>query len=297
MTLTASSGFIVWARALRVHHWSKNLLVLAPAILAHRATLWADLAVSAVALAAFCIMASGTYLINDVIDLDHDRAHPRKRDRPIAAGVIRVAHARYAALLLVGAALALGASLSLGVASALLAYGVLTFAYSAVLKRRVGADVIMLAVLYVLRIVTGSVAAGIALSAYFLAFSLFFFTSLGFAKRTTEIAALGFDESDPAGRGYRRSDLGVLVALGSAAAYTAIVIFALYINSPEVRELYARPDFLWLSALALMAWASRIWLLAHRGELGDDPVDFAIRDRVSLALGVVCAVAMAAAGP
>ena len=284
-----------WARQLRVHHWTKNLLVLAPAVLAHRPQFWTDLALSGVALVAFCIMASGMYALNDILDLEHDRAHARKRARPLAAGAISIATARVVALVLIGMALTIALWLSFGAATAILAYGVLTLAYSMVLKRRVGADVITLALLYVLRIVTGSAAAGMPISTYLLAFSVFFFTSLGFAKRATEIASLGEEESDPAGRGYRRFDLGVLVSLGSAAAYTAIVVFALYINSPEVRQLYSRPDLLWFAALALMAWVSRIWLLAHRGLLGDDPVDFAIRDKVSLLLAAFCVLSMVGA--
>lgn len=292
----ARTGLVrLWARQLRVHHWSKNLLVLAPAVLAHRESVLMDLVLSGVALIAFCVMASGMYLVNDVLDLDHDRAHPRKRERPLAAGAVSVAAARLLAIVLVGAALTLALLLSFGAAAALLAYGILTLAYSMELKRRVGADVITLALLYVLRIVTGSASAGMPISTYLLAFSVFFFTSLGFAKRATEIASLGTDESDPAGRGYRRFDLGVLVSLGSAAAYTAIVVFALYINSPEVRQLYPHPDILWFAALALMAWVSRIWLLAHRGMLGDDPVDFAIRDRVSLLLAAFCILSMVGA--
>lgn len=285
----------VWARQLRVHHWSKNLLVLAPAVLAHRDTLWTDIGLSAVALVAFCIMASGMYSVNDILDLGHDRAHPRKRGRPIPSGAISVGTARRVALMLIGVALTIGLWLPWGVPATLLAYGVLTLGYSMLLKRRVGADVITLALLYVLRIVMGSAAAGMPISTYLLAFSVFFFTSLGFAKRATEIASLGSDDADPAGRGYRKSDLGVLVSLGSAAAYTAIVVFALYINSSEVRQLYDHPDVLWFAALALMAWVSRIWLLAHRGVLGDDPVDFAIRDRVSLFLAAFCFLSMVGA--
>ena len=294
-TSAGPSMLRVWARELRLHHWSKNLLVLVPALLAYRSSLWSDLARSAVGVAAFCVTASAMYLINDVFDRPYDREHPRKRTRPVAAGLISSGAALRVAVVLIAAGLGLSWWLGQGFLVTIVAYSVITLAYSGFLKRRPGADVITLAILYVLRIVGGGAAAHRELSTWFIAFSVFLFTSLGFAKRTSEIASLASDDSDPAGRGYRRSDLGVLVALGAAAAYTAIVVFALYIHSTEVRQLYVRPDLLWAAALALMGWVSRIWLIAHRGELGDDPVDFAIRDRVSIGLAAVCVLAAVAA--
>lgn len=285
-------GIRVWMRAIRVHQWSKNLLIFAPAILAHRTGILNSLALSAVGFVSFSAIASATYLINNALDLRNDRAHPRKRNRPLASGAISLEQVAAACCILVVISLGLGAWLGSGFLLALIAYTCLTLTYSFFLKQRAAADVMALAALYVLRIVAGSNASGVPLSAWFLAFAVFLFTSLGFAKRATEIAALGANEGPPSGRGYYRSDLGVLVALGGAAAYTAVLVFALYINSPEVRQLYRTPDFLWLAAFAMMGWISRIWLKAHRGELGDDPVAFAIGDRPSLVLGAMCALAV-----
>jgi 4-hydroxybenzoate polyprenyltransferase len=278
-----------------MHHWSKNLLVFAPAILAHRDSLFHDLARSAVAFAAFCLIASATYLVNDAFDLAHDRAHPRKRERPLAAGAISTATAMRVAVVFAVAGFSVASLVGPYVVATMLGYLAITITYTVVLKRFAVADVMALAALYVLRFVAGATAAPVPMSAWFLAFSVFLFTSLGFAKRATEITSLQIDEAEPAGRGYRRSDTGVLVALGCAAGYTAVLVFALYINSPDIHLLYRRPDILWLAAFALMGWLSRVWLLAQRGALGDDPIDFAMRDPVSIALGVVCAIAMAAA--
>lgn len=283
-----------WKHALRVHQWSKNLLIFAPAVLTREAGLLDHLTLSAVGFISFCAMASGTYLVNDALDLPHDRAHPRKRARPLASGEISLQQVAIVAPMLIAASFASGMWLGMTFVQVLIAYAVLTLAYSFSLKRR-SLDVMTLAVLYVLRIVAGSAATFVPLSPWFLAFAVFLFTSFGFAKRANEIAALRPEESDPAGRGYRRSDLGVLVALGSAAAYTAVLVFALYLTSPEVRQLYAQPDVLWLAAFALMGWISRLWLKAHRGGLGDDPVSFAIRDPISLALGAVIALSLAVA--
>lgn len=285
----------IWARALRVHQWSKNVLVLLPALLAHRDTIVGDLARSVVALVAFSLVASTIYLFNDLADLAHDRQHATKRHRPLAAGRLPLAHAVAAMPVLIFLAALLAAQLPLAFGLVLTGYLVLTLLYSTTLKRRPIVDVIVLAALYLTRLLAGSAATGIPLSAWLAAFALFVFLSLALAKRAGELSLMPLERDVPAGRGYVRSDLEPLTALGAAAAYTAVLVFALYLEVPETRAMYERPILLWGMVPLLVYWLSRLWLLVRRGFVHEDPVIFALKDRVSRLVAVLLvALALAA---
>jgi len=268
-------------RAMRPHQWAKNLLVFFPLVASHQFT-GLGLAQGLAAFVAFSLVASSVYLLNDLLDLASDRAHPRKRNRPLASGALSLKNgmALIPLLLLAGLAIALALTpLFLGV---LALYYLVTIAYSLWLKRRAIIDICTLASLYTLRIVAGAAAMGISLSVWLLALSAFLFFALAAVKRQAELVDLanrGVDEV--AGRGYRRGDLPVVTQLATSSGFAAVLVLMLYINDPETAALYPRPMLLWGACLVLLYWVSRMVLVAQRGKMDDDPVVFAARDRVS----------------
>ena len=281
-----------YARAIRVHQWLKNLLIFVPLLASHQIV--AGPAIAAVlAFVAFSLCASGVYVINDLLDLASDRQHARKRDRPFAAGTLSIAHgAGLAPALLFGAAL-IAAQLPMEFGASLFAYFVATCLYSFWLKNQVIVDVLLLASLYTSRIIAGAAATAIVPSFWLLAFSMFMFLSLAIVKRYSELLViLQQNKLGAAGRGYVVSDLPVLVSLGTAAGYMAVMILALYVNSPDLTGLYPRRWALWLVLPPLLYWISRVWMKAHRGEVHDDPVIFAATDRQSWALAILMAMAL-----
>lgn len=284
-----------YARALRPHQWAKNLLVFLPMIAAHRFD-GATLLWSLLAFVAFSLVASSVYILNDLLDLAADRAHPRKRNRPMASGAVPLDHAAImGAVCLAGGfvvAIAAGPMFVL----VLTAYTLLTTAYSLRLKREPVLDICVLAALYTLRIAAGSAATGIYLSVWLLAFAIFIFLSLAAIKRQTELVDnLAAGKEKPAGRGYRVGDLPIVEIMAVASGYVSVLVLALYVNTPKVVSLYGRPEFLWVVCAVLVYWISRAAMIAHRGEMDDDPVVFALRDRVSQICGLVALVALAAA--
>lgn len=281
-------------RALRPHQWTKNLLVFVPMILAHRfdeALAWI---LTALAFLAFSLCASAIYLLNDLLDAPADSRHPTKRFRPIAAGKVdrRLALAAVPALLVAGISLA--ALVSWQLAGILVAYLAATVLYSLILKRKMLWDVFTLAALYTLRIIAGAVAIDKDLSFWLLAFSVFVFLSLALVKRFVELSAFSnkaaMSEAAPSGRGYRLCDIETLHQVGIASCFSAVLVFALYINSEQVKRLYATSEILWLICPALLYLQLRVWLLARRDEMHEDPVVFALRDLrsqlVLLAIGL-----------
>jgi 4-hydroxybenzoate polyprenyltransferase len=282
----APAGPRAWLRALRLHQWIKNLLVFVPLLTAHLALDPQSVLHSTLAFTAFGLCASSVYLLNDLLDLPSDRAHPRKRNRPFAAGQLSLLAGLALAPLLLAAAFALAALALPGrFVLALAGYYLLTLAYSLALKRVEMLDVVVLAALYTARIVAGTFALAIALSFWLLAFSMFLFLSLALVKRYTELAVMreqGLTQA--AGRGYRTDDLPMLGALGAAAGYLSVLVLALYINSANSHTLYGQPKALWLLCPLLLYWISRVWLLTQRGRMHDDPLLFALRDPVSLAV-------------
>jgi len=286
-----------WTRALRVHQWVKNFLVFVPLLMAHLVDDWGRLAAAAAAFAAWCLCASGVYLVNDLLDLEADRSHPLKRARPLASGSIGAGAALPAAAALVGAGLGLAFwRLPAAFGLMLLAYLALTTLYSAHLKRLPVVDVLVLAGLYTLRVLSGGYATGVQVSPWLLAFSMFFFLSLAFVKRYTELRAEWAGEAPAGRRGYEREDTELLRSFGAASGYLSILVLALYINqSREVTQLYRRPELLWLAGPCLLYWLTRVWLLAHRGQLHEDPVVFTVRDPASYLVGALVAALIFAA--
>lgn len=285
----ARGGLKAWLKAIRLHQWLKNLLVFVPLFASHRFLEFSAIVPTLTAFVAFGLCASGVYVLNDLLDLASDRAHPRKRKRPFAAGSLPLLHGIAVAPLLTLAGFALALSVSRVFAGVLLGYYAMTLAYSLRLKRVVMVDVVLLAALYTIRIIGGAVAIGAGLSFWLLAFSMFLFLSLAMLKRYTELATmLASGQGKASGRGYTVDDLPLIQSLGASGGYCAVLVFALYINSPESLELYSRPQVLWLICPMLLYWISRVWVQAHRGLMDDDPVIFAVTDRVSQAVIALC---------
>jgi 4-hydroxybenzoate polyprenyltransferase len=281
---------------LRPHQWAKNVLVLVPLLTAHRVGDLSALAAGLAAIAAFCLCASSVYLLNDMLDLEADRNHARKSKRPFAAGDLPLTIGFALVPVLLAAAALIAVFLPGKFQLALGAYYVLTVAYSLSLKRMLLVDAVALAGLYTLRIVAGAGAVTVALSFWLLLFSVFLFLSLAFVKRYAELDSLRRQQRLQAvGRGYHVEDLAVLQSFGTAAGYLSVLVLALYINSPEIEPLYHRPKAIWMLCVLMLYWISRVWMTAHRGGMHDDPVVYALRDRLSLGLGLLAALTVVVA--
>jgi 4-hydroxybenzoate polyprenyltransferase/phosphoserine phosphatase len=286
----------VWVRALRLHQWLKNLLIFLPLLAAHM--LFVPQAMQRSVLAFFCfgLCASGVYLLNDLLDLESDRRHPRKRLRPFAAGTLSLLAGLVAAPLLVLVSFALAWLLSPLFATVLFGYYALTLAYSFALKRIAMLDAIVLGTLYTARIIAGAVAAQVVLSFWLLAFSMFLFLSLAMLKRYTELRSLrDAGQTEASGRGYAVDDLPLIESLGGSSGFLSVLVLALYINSTASEVLYRHPQILWMLCPLLLYWVSRAWLIAHRGAMHDDPVVFALVDRGSRIILVLCGAAIVGA--
>lgn len=268
-------------KAMRPQQWLKNLLVFAPLLLAHRYADTAGLLQAGIAFVAFSLAASAIYVLNDLFDLSADQHHPRKRNRPFASGDLPISVGALLTPLLVIASLSLTYFLPREFLFTLLAYYGLTTAYSWRVKAVPIADVLMLAVLYSMRIVAGSVATGTEASAWFVEFAIFLFLSLALVKRMSELREMkeGADAGDgQRERGYTVKDLPLLLAFGAASGYIAVLVFTMYLGSDKVAQLYSRPHFLWIFCPMLLYWITRIWHLAWRGRMHDDPLAFAAKD-------------------
>lgn len=281
----ANAGIRVWLRAIRIQQWVKNTLLFVPIITAHEVLNMEAVFAGILAFVSFGACASATYLINDLLDLDADRHHHKKKHRPFAAGTIDVQHGLLviAGLMLAGIGLAL--LLPVGFQLSLAAYLVATLLYSLALKRVASLDVILLAGLYTLRIIAGGFATGIELSFWLLAFSMFIFLSLALVKRVAELVEVRKKEAATSqtsgklrGREYATEDIAVLQSLGSSSGYLAVLVLALYINSEEVFTLYRGPEFLWLIAPLLLLWVTRLWVVTARGYMDEDPIFYAVKD-------------------
>ena len=281
-------------RCLRLHQWSKNILIFAPVLLAHKIldprVMWAAF----VAFMAFSLCASALYIVNDLLDLQADRVHPTKRLRPLASGEVSIAGGIGLGIVLLIAAAGFITQLPLAACGLLAGYVASSFLYSLKLKRMLFLDVVTLALLYAVRVLYGGSATAIKISVWTLAFSLFLFTSLATLKRLAElrrVAAVANRAQDY--RGYKEVDINQLSSLASAGGYVAVMVLALYINSPEVVLLYRHPQVLWLLCPILIYWISRLALIANRGHLDDDPVAFALKDRATWVVGALAAVVLA----
>ncbi len=275
-------GIGVLVRALRPQQWLKNLLMfvaLLTSLSFGRATAWLQ---SGLAFAAFCLVASGIYIVNDLLDLRADRAHPRKRQRPFAAGQLSPQTGMLMSIVLVVAGLGLGALLPWPTLPWLAGYLILTLLYSLVLKTYVVMDVVVLAGLYTLRVVVGAAAIEVPISFWLLAFSVFMFFSLALVKRCAELNLMAAVQQEAThGRDYRVADEFTLRALGIASGIASIAVFALYINAPENLARFGSPQVLWLVCPLLLYWIARMWIKTSRDEMHDDPLIFTLRDRGS----------------
>ncbi len=269
---------------LRPHQWAKNLILFVPLLTAHELGKLANLRSAALAFAAFSLCASALYILNDLLDIEADRQHANKRRRPFASGALPIPLGFILVpVLLVGAA-ALTAALPGRFWLVMAGYLVITTAYSWWLKRVALLDVFLLAGLYTIRLVGGHEATGVAYSAWLLVFSMFVFLSLALVKRFQELHTYN---SHAHGRGYSPEDLPLIAAIGASSGCLSVLVLALYVNSEQVRVLYHHPMRLLLICPLFLFWISRIWMLAHRGQLHDDPVLFALRDRASYYVGLL----------
>lgn len=283
-------GFTGWHQVPRMHQWLKNLLLFVPLFAAHRLTNLDTWSALILAFFSFNLCASSVYIVNDLLDLESDRQHPRKCNRPFASGLVPVWMGVVLAPLLLLGSLALAWHVGGSFFPWLLLYFVLTCAYSLGLKRLMLVDCLTLAILYTLRIIAGAAAASIALSFWLLAFSVFLFLSLAFVKRYAELQVQLLNEKQKAhGRGYYTSDAPLVQMLGITSGYAAVLVLALYLNSDAIVKLYRIPEVVWGAVPVMLFWVSWMWMQAHRGEMHDDPLVFALTDKASLLAGVAFA--------
>jgi 4-hydroxybenzoate polyprenyltransferase len=298
--MPARSPLMAMITCLRPHQWAKNLLLALPLLAAHRMDDVDGWILVALAFASFSLGASAMYVLNDLRDREADRDHSEKRRRPIAAGEITQGQALglFATCSLASALLAV-LLLPRGFLACLVAYFAISTAYSLKLKRMLMIDVLTLASLYALRLLAGGAAVAVPLSPWLLAFSMFLFLSIAFAKRYAELQSLTVQgREDVPGRAYLLVDLDLIRTLGPTSGYMAVLVFALYLNSPDASLLYPRVAWLWLICPLLLYWITRLWFAAQRGRMHHDPVVFALTDRGSYAVGAcVLAVALLASLP
>lgn len=277
-------------KALRPHQWVKNFIIFVPLLTSHS---FGDtkLVVNALfAFAAFCFCASGVYVLNDLLDLESDRQHDSKKRRPFASGQLPLPYGLIAAPILLALSAGVALYLSWQFVAVMALYFILTTSYSWRVKQIALLDVFFLAGLYTIRLVAGHAATQIKYSFWLLAFSMFIFLSLALVKRFTELKMLRQqNRHDSKGRGYVASDLELVAMLGIANGFLAVLVMALYVNSPEVQNenLYENAKLLLLVCPLLLFWISRVWLIAHRGQMHDDPIVFALKDRVSYLIGAL----------
>lgn len=288
-------GLKAWAKALRIHQWLKNILVFVPMLAAHQFTNPSTLSAVLLAFLSFSLCASSVYILNDLLDLNADRAHRKKKKRPFASGDLPVSAGVVAAPLLLATSLTIALFLPGRFLAVLGAYYVATLLYSFWLKRQVIVDVMLLACLYTVRIVAGAAAAAITLSFWLLALSMFLFLCLALVKRYSELRLTMGSNKPLSGRGYMPSDLPVLLSLGSSSGMASVLILALYTQAEIVPEHYPAAEWLWIPPLLILYWVTRLWLKAQRGEVDDDPVVFAARDWQSLVIFVLMAICFALA--
>ena len=277
------AGVKGWVRALRMHQWVKNVLLFVPLLTGFSLFDMEKLITMALAFLAFSLVASATYIVNDLLDLDSDRAHPRKRTRPFASAQISIHAGAAVCTAMLGGGLLVATLVSLPFFWTLMLYLVLTSAYTWLLKGYVLIDVIMLSVLYTLRIIAGSVAANVQITSWLAAFSLFMFLSLALVKRCSELVSLSRSNGTlTKGRDYHVSDLPILWPLGIASALSAVVVFGMFINAAETGLRYESPQLLWGAAVVMLYWIARLWIKTGRGEMHDDPIIYSLSNFNSL---------------
>ena len=296
------SGRHPWLRLLRVHHWTKNALLGVPFLTAQAWARPGALLALGLGFLSLSLVASATYVLNDLADLEHDREHHAKRHRPLASGVIGTTAALLVTGLLVVAGLAIATLVGAEFLATVLVYGARTTLYTRRLKRNAIVDVVALAGLWTLRLVAGAAAIRVELSAWLLSFGAFLFLSLSLAKRVAELEAFGGDhERRLPGRGYARRDLPALLAFGISTGVVSVLVLALFVDSTPAQLKYPHHERLWLACPALWFWLARIWLETSRGRMHHDPLVYSLRDRASwaafAAIALVWGAALAPFGP
>ena len=285
-----------YLEGIRIHQWLKNLLVFLPILPVLGHLEFDQISRTLIAFFAFSFIGTSVYVMNDFLDLESDRTHPRKRRRPFASGEIPIKTGLILSLLFLVSGFSLAFMASSALAGVLLLYFVITSAYSLRLKRAPIVDVIVLAALYVFRVVAGALAADLRITFWILAFSAFLFFSLALVKRCAELRSMVNEgKKSVAGRGYHIEDEQVLQSLGTASGLMSVVVLGIYITAPTTSQAFSQPDLLGLLCFILLYWIGRIWIKAHRGQMHDDPVLFAVRDRISRYLAIIGALVVAAA--
>jgi len=271
-----------------MYQWVKNLLIFVPLITSHSFFSIRSLTLAMLAFVSFSLVASAGYLINDLLDLNADRMHPRKRLRPLASGRISILNGFVFSIMLLAAAFILASRLNYKFWMIVLFYFFTSLSYSIFLKRIVLYDVFVLAVLYSTRVFAGGVATNISLSSWLIAFSTFIFLSLAFVKRYSELLHVGDDNIlEKRGRGYFVEDIPLLQTMGVVSGFLSVIVFSLYLDSPDVLLLYSNPRVLWITSLLFLFWVSRIWMLTVRGKMTDDPIIYTLKDWVSYLIFVL----------
>lgn len=277
-------------RLLRPRQWVKNLLIFVPVLAAHILPSPAQLQELCLAFFAMSFCASSVYVINDIFDVESDRMHPVKRNRPIAAELVEIKYAKLLAAVLLVSAFGLSLQINQYFTQWLLGYFALTLFYTFWLKQVVVIDCFILASLYTIRILAGAAVMSIDVSFWLLACSGFLFLSLAFAKRYGEIAVnVSQGRNHSLGRGYENSDSNLILSFGVGSGLIATLVLALYVNSESILEIYRSPIVIWGTVPVLLSWIFRIWLKTHRGEISDDPLLYATKDPVSIAAGMLVA--------
>jgi len=274
-------SIVDYLKAIRIYQWLKNLLIFVPFITSHSFSI-SHFFQAVAGFFAFSLVASSGYLVNDLFDLNMDRVHPRKRFRPFASGKIPILPGLILACILLVTGLLIGSQLNFSFFMILATYFVVSFSYSMYFKKMVLYDVFILASLYSIRVIAGGLASNIHISFWLILFSTFIFLSLAFVKRISELRKIktGANLLDR-GRGYSTLDINLIEMMGIASGFLSVVVFSLYINSPEVSILYSHPKVLWPLTFLFLIWISRIWVVTNRGEMTDDPIVFAIKDKGS----------------
>ncbi len=275
-------------KAIRVHQWVKNSLIIIPLIAGHKINGIADIKNGILAFLFFSLCASHVYLFNDVLDIRNDRNHHSKKYRAVAAGLIpsHIALALSFALLFVSI-IGSFSFLPFRFGLSVIVYYLLTVSYSVILKRIAVLDIVVLAALYTMRIIAGTYAFNLSLTFWMLAFSMFIFLSLSLVKRYAELYQQRYTgkNEQAKGRGYYPSDLEIISSMGTTSGYLSVMVLALYIQDTATITLYSHPKMIWFACPILLYWISRIWILTHRGEMNEDPVLFAIKDKISWIAG------------
>lgn len=285
-------------RQMRIHQWAKNLLLFVPLLTSHKIFDFSAMSEMLIAFLCFGLCASSTYIINDLSDLESDRIHWKKKTRPLASGEMPLQAGILLCMILMFGAILLLSLLPYWFAGVLCLYVTLTLGYSFIFKRLQTVDIVVLAGLYTLRIIAGAAAINVALSYWLLAFSMFVFLCLALVKRISEIhrkLSSNAEQEKISGRGYFIADMSVLMSLASSAGMVSILVFAMYVNSNDVAQLYQSPMLLWLACPLFAYWIIRMLIMASRGEIDEDPIAFAIKDKRSWATGILLAGVLVAA--